>query len=275
MNESRAREQAASGGVSGASATSVPAPVVELRGVTYLIDRQAILRDVSFSVQRGEIFGIMGLSGAGKSTILRIIMGLVRPTRGQVLVHGREIVGLRERELNEVRRSMAMCFQHAALFDSMTIAQNVAFALRTHRRRRMSRAEVNETVSELLDRVGLHGVEHHYPAELSGGMKKRAGIARALAQEPEVILYDEPSSGLDPVVASVIDGLIMHLADDLGVTSIVVSHHVGNLFAVANRVMMIYDERVEQIGTPAELAEAGTDVVRQFVRGQPTGPIVV
>ncbi len=251
------------------------APVVELRGVSYVIDRQAVLRDVSFQVRRGEIFGIMGLSGSGKSTILRIIMGLLRPTRGQVLIDGRDIVGLSERELNDVRRSMAMCFQNAALFDSMTIAENVAFAFRTHRRGRLQRAEVSEAVSELLDRVGLHGVENHCPAELSGGMKKRAGIARALAQDPQIILYDEPSSGLDPVVASVIDGLILHLADDLGVTSIVVSHHVGNLFAVADRVMMIYDETVEQIGTPAELAEAGTDVVRQFVHGQPTGPIVV
>jgi phospholipid/cholesterol/gamma-HCH transport system ATP-binding protein len=250
-------------------------PVVELRGVSHVIDRQAILRDVSFSVQRGEIFGIMGLSGSGKSTILRIIMGLLRPTRGQVLINGRDIVGLPERELNDVRRSMGMCFQNAALFDSMTVAQNVAFALRSPGRRRLSRAEISERVSELLDRVGLHGVGDHYPAELSGGMKKRVGIARALAQEPEVMLYDEPSSGLDPVVASVIDGLILHLADDLHVTSIVVSHHVGNLFAVADRVMMIYDERVEQIGRPAELAEAGTDVVRQFVHGQPTGPIVV
>jgi phospholipid/cholesterol/gamma-HCH transport system ATP-binding protein len=249
-----------------------PASPVELRDVVYVVEGTPVLRGVSLAVRRGEIFGVMGLSGSGKSTLLKLIMGLLTPTRGDVLIEGRSIVGLGERELNEVRRSMGMCFQNAALFDSMTVAGNIRFALRS--RRRVSRAEANEVVADCLDRVGLHGVEDHYPAELSGGMKKRVGIARALALEPRVMLYDEPSSGLDPVTASVIDDLIVHLSDDLGVTSIVVSHHVRNLFAVADRVMMIYHERVEQVGTPEELRENGTDVVRQFVQGRPTGPIV-
>lgn len=232
-----------------------------------------VLEDVSLSVKPGEVFGVMGMSGCGKSTLLKLVMGLIRPDRGQVRIQGRDIAGLSERELNEVRRKIGMCFQYAALFDSMTVAENVAFGLR--RRRNLSRNEIHEVVADCLDRVGLTGSEDAYPAELSGGMKKRVGIARAIAVEPEIMLYDEPSAGLDPVVASVIDGLILHLADDLGVTSIVVSHHVRNLFSVADRVMMLFDHRVEQIGTPAEIEEQGTGIVKQFVHGQPTGPIVV
>jgi phospholipid/cholesterol/gamma-HCH transport system ATP-binding protein len=215
----------------------------------------------------------MGMSGCGKSTLLKLIMGLLRPDDGEVRIQGQDIAGLPERELNRVRQKVGMCFQYAALFDSMTVAENVAFGLCRHAD--LERNEIEEVVADCLDRVGLTGSEDACPAELSGGMKKRVGIARAIAVEPEIMLYDEPSSGLDPVVASVIDGLILHLADDLGVTSIVVSHHVRNLFAVADRVMMLFDHRVEHIGTPREIEEGGTDVVRQFVHGQPTGPIIV
>lgn len=246
---------------------------VELRNVHYAIGGAEVLRDISFSVAPGEVFGVMGMSGCGKSTLLKLIMGLIQPDRGQVHIQGQNIVGLPERELNEVRRKIGMCFQYAALFDSMTVAENVAFGLRRHGGLRQN--EIEEVVAECLDRVGLTGSEDACPAELSGGMKKRVSIARAIAVEPEIMLYDEPSSGLDPVVASVIDGLILHLADDLGVTSIVVSHHVRNLFSVADQVMMLFDHRVEQIGAPGEIEEHGTDIVRQFVHGQPTGPIIV
>jgi phospholipid/cholesterol/gamma-HCH transport system ATP-binding protein len=246
---------------------------VELRNVCYGIRGIPVLEDVSFSVKPGEVFGVMGMSGCGKSTLLKLIMGLLRPDSGEVLIQGREISRLLERDLNEVRLKIGMCFQYAALFDSMTVAENVAFGLQ--RRTKLSRGEIREVVADCLDRVGLTGSEGTYPAELSGGMKKRVGIARAIAVEPEIMLYDEPSSGLDPVVASVIDGLILHLADDLGVTSVVVSHHVRNLFSVADRVMMLFDRGVEQIGTPTEIGERGSDIVRQFVRGQPTGPIIV
>jgi phospholipid/cholesterol/gamma-HCH transport system ATP-binding protein len=246
---------------------------VELRNVCYTIARTTVLEDISFSVSRGEVFGVMGMSGCGKSTLLKLIMGLIRPNSGAVLIDGQDISGLSERELNEVRRRIGMCFQYAALFDSMTVAENVAFGLQ--RRADLGRQETQEVVEECLNRVGLTGSEDAYPAELSGGMKKRVGIARAIAAEPEIMLYDEPSSGLDPVMASVIDGLILHLADDLGVTSIVVSHHVHNLFSVADRVVMLYDRKVEQIGTPQDVTDSGTAVVEQFVRGQPTGPIIV
>lgn len=248
-------------------------PAVELRNAHFAFNGHPVLIDVSFAVKRGEVFGVMGMSGCGKSTLLKIIIGLVRPDRGDVLVGGRSLIGLGERELNQVRRSIGMCFQYAALFDSMTVGENVAFGLRRHTK--LSRREITDRVAECLDRVGMAGTEALYPAELSGGMRKRVGIARALALGPDLMLYDEPSAGLDPIAASVIDGLILHLSEDIGVTSIVVSHHVRNLFAVADRVMMLHDHRVEQIGSPAELQEAGTEVVQQFVNGRPTGPIIV
>ncbi|MGQ9731117.1 MAG: ABC transporter ATP-binding protein [Candidatus Zipacnadales bacterium] len=232
-----------------------------------------MLEDITLSVRKGEVFGVMGMSGCGKSTLLRLIIGLARPDRGDILVGGQSLVGRSERELNQIRRSIGMCFQEAALFDSMTVAENVAFGLQRHTK--LSKTEVAEVVADCLDRVGMTGSEGLYPSELSGGMRKRVGIARAIALQPEIILYDEPSSGLDPIVASVIDELILHLADDLGVTSVIVSHHVRNLFSVADRVMMLHDHRIEQIGSPQELQENGSDVVRQFVQGQPTGPILV
>jgi len=259
-----------------AGATPVLAPevpVIELRNVSFSFGGHSVLTEVSLSIPKGEIFGVMGMSGCGKSTLLKLIMGLLRPDDGDIRVKGRSIIGLHEPELNEVRRTLGMCFQYAALFDSMTVGENVAFGL--YRHTRLSRGEVTDIVADCLDRVGMTGSEALYPSELSGGMRKRVGIARALALQPEVMLYDEPSSGLDPIVASVIDGLILHLADDLGVTSVVVSHHVRNLFAVADRVMMLHDRRVEQVASPEELQANGSEVVRQFVHGRPTGPIIV
>jgi len=241
--------------------------------VSYNIGGIPVLNDISFSVSSGEVFGVMGMSGCGKSTLLKLIMGLISPDSGEVVIQGQNIAGLPERELNRVRRKIGMCFQYAALFDSMTVAENVAFGLR--RQTDLSRGGIADVVEECLDRVGLTGTQNAMPAELSGGMRKRVGIARAIAPGPEIMLYDEPSSGLDPVVSSVIDGLILHLADDLGVTSIIVSHHVHNLFSVADRLVMLYDHRVEQIGTPDEVTEHGTDIVKQFVHGRPTGPIIV
>jgi phospholipid/cholesterol/gamma-HCH transport system ATP-binding protein len=259
----------------GPAATEQGAEVapLELRKVDFDYAGHPVLRDVSLAVRKGEVFGVMGMSGCGKSTLLKLATGLLHPTEGEVLVRGRSIVGLDERELNDVRRTIGMCFQSAALFDSMTVEENVAFGLRRHTR--MKRAEIRDVVTDCLDRVGMTGSEALYPSELSGGMRKRVGIARAIALQPDIMLYDEPSSGLDPIVASVIDALILHLADDLGVTSVVVSHHVRNLFAVADRVVMVHDHRVEQVGTPQELQEHGTEVVQQFVHGQPTGPIIV
>ncbi len=258
------------------------APIISVRQVVYQAEEatvldganyEVILDGVSFEVQRGEVFGIMGMSGAGKTSILRLLMGLVQPNSGDIEVLGRSIVGLRERELNRVRARMGMCFQYAALLDSMTVAENVAFALR--RRDHLSREEIERKVKQHLEIVGMAGTEDKMPAELSGGMKKRVGIARALITNPEIMLYDEPSAGLDPIMARVIDDLIVRLCDEFQMTSVVVTHEVEELFAIADRVMMIYQGKVVACDSPATLQATDNPYVQQFIEGNAAGPIAV
>ncbi len=247
--------------------------IIQVRELVYEVGGRRILDSISFSVRRGECFGIMGMSGAGKSTILKLLMGLLRPVEGDIIIDGASIVGLSERELGPIRRKMGMCFQYAALFDSLTVAENVAFGLKRHTK--LSDQEIAERVAEALRRVGMAGTEELYPAELSGGMRKRVGIARALVMEPEIMLYDEPSAGLDPIMQAVLDELIATLDSQKGMTSVIVTHDVRELFALCDRVMMLHDGRVLQIGTPDELAASDDERVRQFVEGRAKGPIAV
>jgi phospholipid/cholesterol/gamma-HCH transport system ATP-binding protein len=246
--------------------------LIEVSHLTCLLDDKLVLDDVSFEVSRGEIFGVMGLSGAGKSTLLRNIMGLVRPQSGSILVNGVDITQLGEVALNEVRLKMAMSFQYSALFDSLSVFDNVAFGLR---RRRVPKPETAAKVAHYLDVVGMAGTEELMPANLSGGMRKRVSIARALSTEPEVVLYDEPTSGLDPVLAATIDQLIVKLRDGFGVSSIVVTHDVEHLFAYADRAMMLYQGKAVECDTPQALRQSTNPVVRQFISGAVEGPIVV
>lgn len=248
-------------------------PIIQVRGLRYEISGQEVLRDVSFEVMVGETFGIMGMSGSGKSTLLRNIMGLIRPTSGDIIIDGQSIVGLSEDDLMGPRAKMGMCFQYAALFDSLTVAENVAFGLR--RRGGVSEEDLRARVAELLRVVGMAGTERKMPSELSGGMKKRVGIARAMALNPKVLLYDEPSAGLDPIMSSVIDGLILHLRDEFEMTSVVVTHEVQELFSISDRVLMIHDHTVAACDTPEALRMTDNPVVQQFVHGLSQGPIVV
>lgn len=248
-------------------------PIIYVRDLCYSVGGQPILDHLTFEVYRGEVFGIMGMSGSGKSTLLKNLIGLVRPQSGDIVVDGQSIVGLTEAQLMEPRSKMGMCFQYAALFDSMTVADNVAFGLR--RRTTLSEAQIAAEVTRLLHEVGLHGVESKMPAELSGGMRKRVGIARALALRPQILLYDEPSAGLDPIMSAVIDRLILRLRDRLGVTSIVVTHEVDELFEISDRVMMIHDHHIVACDTPEALRRCDIPVVCQFVHGLPEGPIAV
>jgi phospholipid/cholesterol/gamma-HCH transport system ATP-binding protein len=249
---------------------SVP---VLVRDLQFAVPGRVILDRVSLEIEAGEIMAVMGMSGGGKTTFLKCCAGLSRPTAGEIYIGETEIAQLSEGQLNTVRRRLGMVFQYAALFDSMTVYENVAFGLRHHSD--LTEAEIRKVVEEKLDAVGMAGTERQLPAELSGGMRKRIGLARALAVNPEVLLYDEPTSGLDPVVASVIDELIVSVRDTLGVTSVVVSHTISSIFRIADRIAMLYNGRFEAVGTPEEMRNSQNEVVRQFIEGRSDGPIQV
>jgi len=246
---------------------------VRVRDLRYEISGRVILNGVSLEIAPGEIMAVMGLSGGGKTTFLKCCAGLIRPVAGEIYIGETEIVRLGESQLNTVRRRIGMVFQYAALFDSMNVYENVAFGLRHHSD--LTEAEIRQVVAERLEAVGMSGTERLMPAELSGGMRKRIGLARALATNPEVLLYDEPTSGLDPVVGSLIDELIVRVRDTLGVTSVVVSHHIPSIFRTADRIAMLYGGRFETVGTPDEIRRSESPVVRQFIEGRSEGPIQV
>ena len=240
--------------------------MIELDDIEYEVGGQPVLAGVSLSVGAGRIVGVMGQSGSGKTTLLRLVVGLVRPTAGRVLIDGTDITTLSERDLNQVRRRMGLVFQHSALFDSLTVADNVAFALREHNL--LPPAQVPAAVAERLRSVGLEGIERMMPAELSGGMQKRVGIARALAMGPSIMLYDEPTAGLDSVAATSVEDLIVDLRERLGVTSLVVSHDVVSLARVADEIAVLEEGRIQFRGTPDEIRAATSPVVRKFVAGR-------
>jgi phospholipid/cholesterol/gamma-HCH transport system ATP-binding protein len=246
---------------------------VRLRDVRYTVRDREVLRGVDLDVEPGEILAIMGLSGGGKTTLLKCMGTLLRPSGGEVTIGDLEIARLSESQLYPVRRRIGMVFQYAALFDSLTVYENVAFGLRHHGQR--DEAKIRSVVEEMLGAVGMEGVENLLPAELSGGMRKRVGLARALATQPEVLLYDEPTSGLDPVVATVIDQLIVSVRDRMGVTSIVVSHTIPSIFAISDRIAMLHEGELIAVGTVEEIRNSDDERVRQFVEGRAEGPIQV
>jgi phospholipid/cholesterol/gamma-HCH transport system ATP-binding protein len=224
-----------------------------------------VLDGVSLQIERGESFVIIGRSGGGKSVILKHLIGLLRPDGGAVLVDGEDICGMSERQLLKVRRKFGMLFQSAALFDSMSVEENVGFVLR--RERRHTPGEIERKVAEALDMVELQGTQTKKPSELSGGMRKRVGLARAIVYEPEIVLYDEPTTGLDPVVADSIDRLIVRVRERLKVTSIVVTHDMRSVRTVGQRVAMLHEGRIYTTGTPEELFNSADPVVHRFVNG--------
>jgi len=246
-------------------AETKPDIIIELKNVSMSFKDRRILDDVSFQVKTGETLVVIGPSGAGKSTLLRLMIGLLKPTSGQILVEGRDITHLKETELNLIRRNMGMVFQYSALFDSMTVGENIAFGIRQHTD--MPEEKILSVIRRTLRMVGMMGWENVMPSELSGGMKKRVSLARAIALNPKIVLYDEPTSGLDPVMSTTINRLIMSTRRILGVTAVVVTHDMDSAFTIADRIAMMYDEKIIEIATPDEFRESTNPIVRQFISG--------
>ena len=245
--------------------------VIELRNVNKAFGNRKILDNISLQIEKGETMVIMGGSGCGKSTLLRMIIGALKPDSGEIFINGRDVTGLNEDEMNEVRKKFGMLFQSSALFNSMNVGENVALPLREHTK--LNESIINIMVKMKLELVGLTGFENLKPSEISGGMKKRVGLARAIAMDPEIVFYDEPGAGLDPIVASVIDKLITDLSKKLGITSVVVTHEMDSAFRIADRITMLYQGRILEIGTPEEIKKTSSKVIQQFISGSPDGPI--
>ena len=232
-----------------------------------------VLRGLDLEVEKGESRVIIGGSGSGKSVILKHIIGILKPDKGNVFIEGVNITTLDENALYEVRKKFGMLFQMAALFDSMNIWENVGFALMRQKKMRLN--DVKEMAIEKLKMVGLVGVENLSPAELSGGMKKRVGLARAIAHEPEILLYDEPTTGLDPITADAINDLIIEMRERLAVTSVAITHDMHSAYKIAGRIAMLYEGKIIQTGSPDEIKNTENPVVKQFITGSAVGPIKI
>lgn len=240
---------------------------IQLSGLRKSFGDKEVLRGFTLTVEDGETSAIVGPSGCGKSVLLKHLVGLLRPDAGTVVVDGRVVPELSRRELVRLRRRIGYVFQFAALFDSMTVGANIAMGLR--RLPGWDRKRIESRVAECLKLVDLDGLGDRYPSQLSGGQRKRAGLARAIAASPKYLLYDEPTTGLDPVTTSVIDGLILRMRDELGVTALVVTHDMTSAFRVADRITMLHEGRARFTGAPADVRDAADDVLRGFVRGDP------
>ena len=249
-----------------------PVPAIELVGVEKSFGSQAVLRGVDLVIPRGKITVVIGRSGMGKSVLLKHVLGLVQPDKGEIRVEGQRLGGLSDAGARKLRGRFGMVFQNAALFDSMSVFENIAFPLREHEK--MSEAQIKERVAEVLAAVGLSKAIQKLPSELSGGMRKRAGLARALVRNPDFLLYDEPTTGLDPIMTAQIDALIRNTQDARPqMTSLVISHDMEATFRIADQIAMLHEGKVILCGEPALFRETDHAVVRQFVEGRLEGPI--
>jgi len=242
--------------------------MIQFHDVHKSFGSKKVLQGFTLDVDEGETMVIIGYSGSGKSVAIKHIVGLLEPDKGTVFVDNKEVPKLTRPELYDLRSEVGYVFQFAALFDSMTIGDNVAMGLR--KEHKMSEQEIQKRVSESLALVDLPGVESKMPAELSGGMRKRVGIARAIARRPKYILYDEPTTGLDPVTSAVIDQLMVRTREKLGVTSIVITHDMRSAYYVGSRIAMLYEGKVRQVGTVDEIKHTKDPIVCQFIEGRPT-----
>lgn len=250
----------------------MPDVAIEFEGVWKRLGPKQVLRGVDLQVARGESLVIIGRSGTGKSVLLKHVVGLMRPDRGIVRVNGVDVATLEERELLSLREQMGMLFQGGALFDSMSVGENVGLALREHTP--LPETQIEIVVREKLSLVGLEESEPMRPSSLSGGMKKRAALARALAMNPKIMLYDEPTTGLDPITSDVINRLIRRLQERLKITSIAVTHDMRSAYHIADRIAMLHEGRIHAIGTPEEIQATKDPAVRQFIEGSSEGPLL-
>ena len=250
-----------------------PAPVIEFVDIHKTFGTQKVLNGLSMSIPKGWVTSVIGRSGTGKSVTLKHIMGLIRPDEGQILFDGNDVVRMRERDLYEMRKRFGFLFQDAALFDSMSVFENVAFPLREHTRKKKS--EIQDIVRSKLKIVGLTAAENKYPSQLSGGMRKRVGLARAIALDPEIILFDEPTSGLDPVVTDAVDQMILSTQAQLHVTMVVITHDVNSMFKVSDKIIMLHDGSVRASGSKDDIRNSADPMVQQFLQGRSDGPMKV
>jgi phospholipid/cholesterol/gamma-HCH transport system ATP-binding protein len=246
-----------------AKASRSATPIISVQGVVVRYGERTILDGVNLDILPQEVMVIMGASGSGKSTLLRQIVGLEKPKAGRIVIKGVDITSCPESELNEIRRVMGVSFQSAALFNSMTLGDNVALPLREHTK--LAEPTIKLMTQMKLAQVGLEEAEHLYPAQLSGGMRKRASVARAVAMDPEILLFDEPSAGLDPIIAAEIDELILHLKRAFNMTIVVVTHELSSAFSIADRMCMLYKGKMLAVGTKEEIRGSDQPRIRQFL----------
>lgn len=249
----------------------MPEPMIEITNLHKSFGSLHVLRGVNLTVNKGESMTVIGGSGSGKSVLMKHIIGLLFPDKGQVKVAGKVLNNLDEEGLNELRKKFGMLFQGAALFDSLTVWENVGFGLKQHTK--LSDKEIRAIATEKLALVGLKNVEDKMPVDLSGGMKKRVGLARAIAMNAEIILYDEPTTGLDPITADAINDLIIDLRRKLGVTSVAITHDMHSAYKISDRIAMLYKGEILEVGTPEEIRNTVNPIVRQFITGSAVGPI--
>ena len=245
--------------------------VIEIINLHKAFNKKHVLQGVNLHIESGETMVVIGGSGSGKSVLIKHVIGLLMPDEGSIVVDGVDISNLSENDMNELRKKYGMLFQGAALFDSLTVWENVGFSLMQHTR--LSKEEIKEKAKQKLEMVGLKGVEELMPSELSGGMRKRVGLARAIAIEPQIILYDEPTTGLDPIMADAINDLIIEMKKRLNVTSIAITHDMVSAYKIADKIAMLYEGRIQEVGTPDEIKRSVNPIVRQFITGSSVGPI--
>lgn len=245
--------------------------MIEIRNLSKSFKGVSVLDELNLEVPMGKMTVVIGPSGTGKSVLLKHILGLLRPDRGEILIHGRDITLMNERELNDARKEFGVCFQDAALFDSMTVGQNVGFPFTVHTD--LKEDEIAPRVASLLGEVGLSGIEDKMPSQISGGMRKRVGLARALALDPRILLFDEPTTGLDPVMTRAINTLIRQVQQKSAATGLVISHDIQGAFDVADYMAMLYRGRIAFAGEPREFRESPDPLIRQFLSGGLEGPI--